>query len=246
MRTQEILGFVVIFSGHFISFWLQNLVTILEVAADWKKGWLHTERDPKIQTSVFHILNIIIQIPLLLFDIKEGWDHAVVYYNIVQKSINYKVQTRSKPDFISSTAHGSTFLNTFTKIVNYFCYGCRTCWVWQSLLAQPQKRQKRDTLIPRQLLPRKQSTSFMWYKGWGYKLSSPNSAPEESYQCLKIALLSTPVPGDLLRWAQQHVNSKMWEGFKPAPKLPRDMIKRCSVHKDSIYLEKSMLSFGAK
>jgi len=24
---------------------------------------------------------------------------------------------------------------TFTEIVNYYCCGCRTSWVWESLLA---------------------------------------------------------------------------------------------------------------
>lgn len=60
-------------------------------------------------------------------------------------------------------------------------------------------------------------------------------APQESSRFLRIELLTTPTPEELPEWAQQHGH-----GRSPEPKLPRDMIKRYSVHKSTTFLGNSV------
>lgn len=96
-------------------------------------------------------------------------------------------------------------------------------------------------------MPRNSWASLILYKGWSCKLSSPNFAPGESCQCLRIENLIILVPGELLEWAQQHVHSSMSAVLSPASKLPKDINKTPTTEshqvpgKDSVDLELNKL-----
>lgn len=140
---------------------------------------------------------------------------------------NIFVVTSSALFFHLDTSSVSEWRRVFAKDLKLAEFDS-ICWLYL-------RNSKTDALILGKLLPQKQFTFFhtiLRLRMWIQLLSF---APEEASWFLRIELLRSPSPEELPEWAQQHGHGKNLE-----PKLSREMIKRYSVHKSTMFLGNSV------
>lgn len=169
---------------------------------------------------------------------KKGDSHAVIWQNMVKMSINCKIQMRTKPDFYSSPAHGTTYLSTVNRHLHRL-------WIVGAIDAELDCLLAgliSETTKQRCTNPRKTHPETIPLLSCDTKTKAVNPAALIcSWRIISVpqdCILKHP-SSKSLRWVQQHVNGRMRVGLSPEPKWPRNMIK-----KHLMYLEKPELTFG--